>query len=87
MKFGKLYFALAILYLVPIWSVAHLPTSDGPSHVYNSWILRELIAGNSGPISRFFEIGLRRTAPRQWSWAAPEWRAIVAGSRRSLASR
>ena len=59
MKFGKLYFALAILYLVPIWSVAHLPTSDGPSHVYNSWIVRELIAGNSGPISRFFEIDWR----------------------------
>jgi len=59
LKFGKLYFALAILYLVPIWSVAHLPTSDGPSHVYNSWILRELIAGNSGPISRYFEIDWR----------------------------
>src|SRR5207302_3889750 len=54
-----LYFAIAILYLVPIWSVAHLPTSDGPSHLYNSWILRELIAGNSGPISRFFEIDWR----------------------------
>ncbi|HYS54901.1 MAG TPA: hypothetical protein VER58_14180 [Thermoanaerobaculia bacterium] len=59
MKLGRLYLVIAILYLIPIWSVAHLPTADGPSHVYNSWILRELIAGNSGPISRYFEIDWR----------------------------
>jgi hypothetical protein len=51
-----LFAALAVLYCIPIWSVAHLPTSDGPSHLYNSWILRELIAGNSGPIARYFVI-------------------------------
>jgi hypothetical protein len=54
-----LYATLAIAYLIPIWTVAHLPTADGPSHLYNSWILRELIAGNHGPISRYFEIDWR----------------------------
>jgi len=59
LKTRALFVALAILYLIPIWAVAHLPTADGPSHLYNSWILRELIAGNTGPISRYFEIDWR----------------------------
>ncbi|MFL6236300.1 MAG: hypothetical protein ACJ76N_24425 [Thermoanaerobaculia bacterium] len=34
-----LFLALALLYLVPFWSVHYLPTVDGPCHTYNSWVL------------------------------------------------
>jgi hypothetical protein len=33
---------LAVLYLLPIWAVRHLPTVDGPSHLYNSWVMAHL---------------------------------------------
>jgi hypothetical protein len=44
----RIYFALSILQLVPIWSVRYLPTVDGASHVYNAWILRELLMHRGG---------------------------------------
>jgi len=36
-----LFFALALLYVLPFWVVRHLPTVDGPSHTYNAWILHQ----------------------------------------------
>jgi len=37
------YAALVALYLVPFWAVpGYLPSTDGPSHVYNAWLLGEL---------------------------------------------
>src|SRR6185295_17869081 len=37
----RLFFALALLYVLPFWTVHHLPTVDGPCHAYNAWILRQ----------------------------------------------
>jgi hypothetical protein len=37
----RLFFALALLYALPFWSVRYLPTADGPCHTYNAWILRQ----------------------------------------------
>lgn len=54
-----LYVAVAILALVPIWSVRYLPTVDGASHVYNSWILNALLRGSDGPIADWFTIDWR----------------------------
>jgi hypothetical protein len=56
---AALFLALALLHLIPIWSVDHLPTSDGPTHLYNAWILHELIAGRDGPIARHYAIDWR----------------------------
>lgn len=42
MKERWLFGGMVLLLLVPLWSVAYLPTTDGPSHVYNAWILRHL---------------------------------------------
>jgi hypothetical protein len=53
------YVMVAILAIVPIWCVRYLPTGDGPSHVYNSWILHELIRGGDGPIAQTYEIDWR----------------------------
>ena len=36
-----LFFALALLYVLPFWVVRHIPTVDGPCHTYNAWILHQ----------------------------------------------
>src|ERR1051325_10961691 len=56
---GRLFLALALLQLVPIWSVHYLPTTDGPSHLYNAWVMRDLVGGHRGPIAETFEIDWR----------------------------
>jgi hypothetical protein len=40
MKERWLFAVLVVLHLLPFWVVAHVPTLDGPSHVYNAWVLR-----------------------------------------------
>ena len=47
-----LYVALAALYLVPFWAVRYVPTTDGPSHLYNAWVLGQLIGGAPAPLLR-----------------------------------
>jgi hypothetical protein len=56
---------LVILQTLPFWAVAHVPTTDGPSHVYNAWVLRE--HGNTAEhplLSRYYEID--RTPLPNW---------------------
>jgi hypothetical protein len=43
---ARLYAALALLQLIPVWAVPFLPYQDGPSHLYNSMALREWLLGN-----------------------------------------
>ena len=67
-----LYIALALTHLVPVWRVPYLPTTDGPSHVYNAAVLRELAAG-SPAFTRIYEADLR---------PCPNWatHALLAGA-------
>lgn len=44
-----LFIALGLLQLAPLWSVRYLPLGDGPAHVYNAWILHELVSGDAPP--------------------------------------
>ncbi len=37
----RLFFALALLYVLPFWTVRYLPTVDGACHTYNAWIMRQ----------------------------------------------
>src|SRR5438270_5013139 len=53
-----LFVAVAALHLLPIWRVHLLPTVDGPSHLYNAVVLRELAAGTP-EFSRVFEVNKR----------------------------
>src|SRR5258708_2185074 len=53
---APLFLAVAILQLVPIWSTPHIPTSDGPSHLYNASILRDLATGHGGIFTRYYGI-------------------------------
>lgn len=53
-----LYTAVALLHLLPIWRVHYVPTLDGPSHLYNATVLRELAAGTP-EFTRVFAADLR----------------------------
>jgi hypothetical protein len=53
-----LFLALALVHLLPIWRVAHVPTADGPAHVYNAMVMRELLAGTP-EFARVYEIDWR----------------------------
>lgn len=60
MKERILYLALCLLYLVPIWTVEYLPTTDGPAHTYNAWVVRQ--HGNQAEhplLGRYYEVDAR----------------------------
>lgn len=44
-----LFALFVLLYLLPLWAVERVPTNDGPSHLYNAWLLRELAWGDPRP--------------------------------------
>lgn len=43
----RTFIVLALLHLLPLCSVRYLPTGDGPTHVYNAWVLHELLGGDA----------------------------------------
>ncbi len=55
----RLFFALALLYVVPFWTVHHLPTVDGPCHTYNAWILRQHGNAEYPLFQQYYEINWR----------------------------
>lgn len=48
----RLFFTLAVLYLLPVWTVRYLPTTDGPCHTYNAWVFQQLWSGEASPVIR-----------------------------------
>jgi hypothetical protein len=60
MKERWLFWAMVALLLVPVWSVAYFPTTDGPSHIYNAWILRQYGNTREYPLfQQYYEIDWR----------------------------
>jgi hypothetical protein len=54
---SRLFFALALLYVLPFWTVRHIPTVDGPCHTYNAWILRQYGNAERYPLfQQYYEI-------------------------------
>jgi hypothetical protein len=45
-ELAVLYAAVAVVHLLPVWTVPIIPTVDGPSHVYNAVVLQELARGS-----------------------------------------
>ena len=55
-----LFFVLTLLYLLPIWSIQFFPTQDGPSHVYNSFILKEYFNTTQYPLlQQYYDLNLQ----------------------------
>ncbi|HET7294951.1 MAG TPA: hypothetical protein VFM88_21205, partial [Vicinamibacteria bacterium] len=47
--------AIALLAAVPLWTTPAVPTQDGPSHVYNAWVIANL--GDTGlGLARHFQL-------------------------------
>jgi hypothetical protein len=60
MKERWLFWAMVALLLIPVWSVGYFPTTDGPSHVYNAWILRQYGNTQEYPLfQQYYEIDWR----------------------------
>jgi len=59
MKERRLYLALALVYLIPVWAVKYLPTTDGPAHTYNAWVLRQLGSSETSWLDRYYEVDAR----------------------------
>ncbi len=56
----RLFFTLAVLYVLPVWTVHYLPTTDGPAHVYNAWVLRQHANVEQYPLfHQYYEINWR----------------------------
>lgn len=67
--FDFLFAALIALHLLPIWSVAHFPSQDGPNHLYSADILRRY-GGPEGELARRFYTINPRPNPNWLSHAA-----------------
>ncbi|HKI01457.1 MAG TPA: hypothetical protein VKK31_05715 [Thermoanaerobaculia bacterium] len=55
-----LFFALALLYVLPFWTVRYLPTVDGACHTYNAWIIRQYGNVEQYPLfQQYYEINTK----------------------------
>jgi hypothetical protein len=60
LRLRRLFFILAVLYVVPFWTVQYLPTTDGPCHTYNAWVFRNLGNEEQYPLFRqYYEANLQ----------------------------
>lgn len=50
---------MALLQIAPVWSAPYFPTGDGPAHLYNAWVLRELALGHDNAVTRTYAIDPR----------------------------
>ena len=55
-NFQFLFISLLVIHLVPIWAFWYFPTQDGPSHIYNSKVLKEYHNRENYQIRQVFTI-------------------------------
>jgi hypothetical protein len=59
-----LFFLLLVGFLLPVWTLPFFPTLDAAGHVYNGFVLRDLLLGHQDAYNGFFQIN------SHWS---PNW--------------
>jgi hypothetical protein len=52
---AAVFWAAAIVYVLPVWAFPYLPTQDGPAHLYNAQILKDYRSPEAG-YDAFFEL-------------------------------
>ncbi len=55
---------VAVAHLLPIWAVEYLPHVDGPTHLYNVWLLREYWTGKWPALAELYRVN---------HWWVPTW--------------
>jgi hypothetical protein len=53
-----LVIALLVVHLLPIWILKYFPTQDGPSHIYNAYVLKEYHKHENYKIRELFKLNL-----------------------------
>jgi hypothetical protein len=53
---ARLFFFVALLQIAPIWCAPYFPTADGPAHLYNAWVMRELVLHHDNAVTRTYAI-------------------------------
>lgn len=48
------FWVLVLLYLIPLFLSKYFATQDGPCHLYNVFLIKNLLAGSPGDYSHFF---------------------------------
>lgn len=66
-RYVFLFWILLIIQLIPLWISRYIPTTDGPSHVYNAIVLRDYNRPDRPGFRTFFEHN-DRPVP---NWIAP----------------
>lgn len=51
-----LFLGVALLQLVPVWAPRYYPTMDGPAHLYNAWVMREIVLRHDNAVTRTYAI-------------------------------
>lgn len=51
-------FSLIIIHLLPIWIFKYFPTQDGPSHIYNAYVLKDYNKHENYKIREVFKLNL-----------------------------
>ena len=72
-----LFWALVLIELVPLWSFRYIPTTDGPSHLYNAIVLGDYLRSDRAAFRDFFVPNFRLVP----NWIAP---ALLTGLTRFL---
>ncbi len=59
-----LFTLLALAYLWPVWSTTYLPHQDGPTHLYNVKLIRDLWSGENARLAEIYALS---------PWWMPTW--------------
>ena|GEM_PF-1132704 len=53
---ARLFLFLALLQIAPVWSAPYFPTADGPAHLYNAFVMREIVLRHDNAVTRAYAI-------------------------------
>lgn len=57
-KFEVIFGLMILIYVVPIWRFQYFPTQDGPSHVYNTQVLKDFY-DNDYKFGNYYKLNLK----------------------------
>ena len=56
---ARLFLFLALLQIAPVWCAPYFPTADGPAHLYNAFVMRELVLRHDNAVTRTYAIDVK----------------------------
>ncbi|MDQ1317443.1 MAG: hypothetical protein QG588_1095, partial [Candidatus Poribacteria bacterium] len=57
-KFEVIFGLMILIYVIPIWRFQYFPTQDGPSHVYNTQVLKDFF-DNEYKFGNYYKLNLK----------------------------